>query len=35
MFSHFWLSLPGPGRQPKEPFFSSSLFWKLGYHPSC
>jgi len=26
VFAYFWLSLPGPGRQPNEPFFDSSSF---------
>jgi len=34
VFAFFWLRLPGPGRQPNEPFFSSNIFWKLGYRRS-
>jgi len=29
MFSPFWQSLHGTGRQPNEPFFGSSFFGKL------
>jgi len=32
-FAPFWLRLPGPGRQPNEPFLAQ-FFWKQGYHPS-
>jgi len=34
VFAFFWLMLPGPGRQPNEPFFWLKVFWNLGYHPS-
>ena len=33
MFSHFWPSLPGPGRQPKGPFLWLKSLWKLSYNP--
>jgi len=26
MFLRFWPTLPGPGRQPNEPFFGSNFF---------
>ena len=34
IFVFLWPILPGPGRQSNEPFFGSSFFWKLDYHPS-
>jgi len=33
MFSLFYPSLPGPGRQPNKTYFGSSFFWNLGYDP--
>jgi len=32
-FATFWLSLPGPGRQPKKSFFWFTFFGILDYHP--
>ena len=31
--SHFWLSLPSPGRQSIEPCFWLKFFWQLGKNP--